>query len=235
MQLNWSHIGVGIVCFLAGIALGYIIRGCVPEQPTAPEPIVIHDTIKQTDTLRLREKTKTIEVVRYDTIWMREDSAENAHTTTDSNHFVDTTKMVDSTNADFALVPITQSEYRDTFLTDTSRVEVGVLFSGYNARIDSIGINYQVTAQPLVYEKESGWGWNYTLGFYAGYGATLVNGQIALAPEIGFGFSIGIGYQRKFKRRNIINYSPNELVEKNARLINKKSKDEITDNETHKL
>ena len=195
MQLNWSHICVGIVCFLAGIALGYIIRGCVPEQPTAPEPIVIHDTIKQTDTIRLREKTKTIEVVRYDTIWIeREDSAENAHTTTDSNHCGDTTEMVDSIAVP---IPITQSEYRDTFLTDTSRAEVGVLFSGYNARIDSIGINYQVTAQSLVYEKESGWGWNYTLAFYAGYGATLVNGQIVLAPEIGFGVSIGIGYQRK--------------------------------------
>jgi hypothetical protein len=217
-----------------GLLIGYNLRGCVAEQPTAPEPIVIHDTIKQTDTLRLREKTKTIEVIRYDTIWIeREDSADNAHTTNDSNHCVDTTEM--GTNADFALIPITQSEYCDTFITDTSRAEIGVLFSGYNARIDSIGINYQVTAQPLVYEKESGWGWNYTLAFYAGYGAALVNGQIVLAPEIGVGFSIGIGYQRKFKRRNIINFSPNELVEKNARLINKKSKDEITDNQTNKL
>lgn len=201
------------------------------------EPIVIHDTIKVQDSAWLAAHTKhNPKPIRHDTIWIeREDSAENAHTTTDSDHYGDTTEMVDSTNADFALVPITQSEYRDTFLTDTSRAEVGVLFSGYNARIDSIGINYQVTAQPLVYEKESGWGWNYTLGFYAGYGATLVNGQIVLAPEIGIGVSIGIGYQRKFKRRNIINYSPNELVEKNARLINKKSKDEITDNQTNKL
>lgn len=232
--MNYTHYISFALGLLMGLLIGYNLRGCVAEQPTAPEPIVIHDTIKQTDTLRLREKTKTIEVVRYDTIWMREDSAENAHTTTDSNHCGDTTEMVD-TNADFTLVPITQSEYRDTFLTDTSRAEVGVLFSGYNARIDSIGINYQVTAQPLVYEKESGWGWNYTFGLYAGYGATLVNGQIVLAPEIGFGVSIGIGYQRKFKRRNIINYSPNELVEKNARLINKKSKDEITDNQINKL
>ena len=217
---------------LLGLTIALSFRSCGKKE-VQTEQVVVHDTIKQTDTLRLRAKTKPIEVIRYDTIWIeREDSAENAHTTTDSNHYGDTTKMVDSIAV---AIPITQSEYRDTFATDTSRVEVGVLFSGYNARIDSIGINYQVVAQPLVYEKESGWGWNYTLGFYAGYGATLVNGQIALAPEIGFGFSIGIGYQRKFKRRNIINYSPNELVEKNARLINKKSKDEITDNETHKL
>lgn len=226
--------GIGVVCLLAGIVLGFFLKGCEPSSP-ATEPIVIHDTIKVQDSAWLAAHTKhDPKPIRHDTIWLeREDSAENAHTTTDSNHCVDTTEM--GTNADFAIIPITRSEYRDTIATDTSRVEVGVLFSGYNARIDSIGINYQVTAQPLVYEKESGWGWNYTFGFYAGYGATLVNGQIVLAPEIGFGVSIGIGYQRKFKRRKIINYSPNEFIEKSARLINKKSKDEITDNETNKL
>lgn len=193
MQLNWSHIGIGIVCFLAGIALGYIIRGCVPEQPTAPEPIVIHDTIKQTDTLRLREKTKTIDVIRYDTIWMREDSAENTHTTTDSNHSVDTTKMV-GTNADFALVPITQSEYRDTFLTDTSRAEVGVLFSGYNARIDSIGINYQLTHYNRVERKKGGFGWCVMPSIQVGYGLGLNGNIVTASPYIGVGVSIGWGY-----------------------------------------
>lgn len=193
MQLNWSHIGVGIVCFLTGIALGYIIRGCVPEQPTVPEPIVIHDTIKQTDTLRLREKTKTIEVVRYDTIWMREDSAENAHTTTDSNHFLDTTEMVD-TNGDFALVPITQSEYRDTFLTDTSRAEVGVLFSGYNARIDSIGINYQLTHYNRVERKKGGFGWCVMPSIQVGYGLGLNGNIVTASPYVGIGVSIGWGY-----------------------------------------
>lgn len=192
MQLNWSHIGVGIVCFLAGIALGYIIRGCVPEQPTAPEPIVIHDTIKQTDTLRLRAKTKTIEVIRYDTIWMRVDSAENAHTTTDSNHCVDTTKM--GTNADFALIPITQSEYRDTFLTDTSRAEVGVLFSGYNARIDSIGINYQLTSNNRVERKKSGFGWVVAPSIQVGYGLGLNGNIVTASPYVGIGVSIGWGY-----------------------------------------
>lgn len=186
--------GIGAVCLLAGIVLGFFLKGCVPEQPTAPEPIVINDTIKQTDTIRLRAKTKTIEVIRYDTIWMRVDSAENAHTTTDSNHFVDTTKMVDSTNADFALVPITQSEYRDTFLTDTSRVEVGVLFSGYNARIDSIGINYQLTQEPRVERKKSGFGWCVMPSIQVGYGLGLNGNIVTASPYVGVGVSIGWGY-----------------------------------------
>lgn len=192
MQLNWSHIGVGIVCFLAGIALGYIIRGCVPEQPTTPEPIVIHDTIKQTDTIRLREHTKPIEVIRYDTIWIeRVDSAENAHTTNDSNHCADTTEKVDSIAVP---IPITQSEYRDTFLTDTSRVEVGVLFSGYNARIDSIGINYQLTQNNRVERKKSGFGWVVAPSIQVGYGLGLNGNIVTASPYVGIGVSIGWGY-----------------------------------------
>ena len=182
MRQNWSHICVGIVCFFAGIVLGFFLKGCEPSSP-APDPIVIHDTIKQTDTIRLREKTKTIEVIRYDTIWIERDS----------DHCVDTTEMVD-TNADFALVPITQSEYRDTFLTDTSRAEVGVLFSGYNARIDSIGINYQRTYNNRVERKKSGFGWCVMPSIQVGYGLGLNGNIVTASPYIGVGVSVGWGY-----------------------------------------
>lgn len=188
MQLNKSHIGIGAVCLLAGIVLGLWLKGCKPSSPA--KPIVQHDTISIHDTLRIKEHTKPREVVRHDTIWLEKvDSSENAHTTTD---------------AEYALVPITQSEYRDTFATDSTRAEVAVIFSGYNARIDSIGINYQATIQPVVYEKESGWGWSITVGPYVGYGVTINNGRVLAGPEIGLGVHFGIGYQKKFnslKRR----------------------------------
>lgn len=176
---------------LMGLLISYHLRGCVAEQPTDPEPIVIHDTIKQTDTIRLRAHTKMVEVIRYDTIWMRENSAENAHTTTDSNHCVDTTEMVDSIAV---AIPITQSEYRDTFLTDTSRAEVGVLFSGYNARIDSIGINYQVTHYNRVERKKSGFGWVVAPSIQVGYGLGLNGNIVTASPYVGIGVSIGWGY-----------------------------------------
>ena len=189
--MNNTHYISLALGLLIGLLIGYHLRGCVAEQPTAPEPIVIHDTIKQTDTLRLRAKTKTIEVIRYDTIWMREDSAENAHTTTDSNHYGDTTEMVDSIAIP---IPITQSEYRDTFLTDTSRAEVGVLFSGYNARIDSIGINYQLTQEPRVERKKSGFGWCVMPSIQVGYGLRLNGNIVTASPYVGIGVSIGWGY-----------------------------------------
>lgn len=189
-KTTYISLAIGL---LLGLTIAFAFRSCGREEART-EQVVVHDTIKQTDTLRLREKTKTIEVIRYDTIWIeREDSAENAHTTTDSDHFVDTTKMVD-TNADFALVPITQSEYRDTFMTDTSRAEVGVLFSGYNARIDSIGINYQLTQNNRVERKKSGFGWCVMPSIQVGYGLGLNGNIVTASPYVGVGISIGWGY-----------------------------------------
>lgn len=178
---------------LIGLLIGYNLHGCVAEQPTAPDPIVIHDTIKVQDSAWLAAHTKhNPKPIRHDTIWIeREDSAKNAHTTTDSNHFVDTTKMVDSIAV---AIPITQSEYRDTFLTDTSRAEVGVLFSGYNARIDSIGINYQLTHYNRVERKKGGFGWCVMPSIQVGYGLGLNGNVVTASPYIGVGVSIGWGY-----------------------------------------
>lgn len=196
--MNNTHYISLALGLLMGLLIGYHLRGCVAEQPTAPDPIVIHDTIKVQDSAWLAAHTKhNPKPIRHDTIWIeREDSAENAHTTTDSNHCVDTTEMVD-TNADYALVPITQSEYRDTFLTDTSRAEVGVLFSGYNARIDSIGINYQLTQEPRVERKKSGFGWCVMPSIQVGYGLGLNGNIVTASPYIGIGVSIGWGYHWK--------------------------------------
>lgn len=186
---------IGAVCLLAGIALGFFLKGCEPSSP-APDPIVIHDTIKVQDSAWLAAHTKhNPKPIRHDTIWLEKvDSADSAHTTTDSNHCVDTTEMVADTNADFALIPITQSEYRDTFLTDTSRAEVGVLFSGYNARIDSIGINYQRTYNNRAERKKSGFGWCVMPSIQVGYGLGLNGNIVTASPYIGVGVSVGWGY-----------------------------------------
>ena len=164
---NARTYGIGAVCLLAGIVLGFFLKGCKPSSPA--EPIVLTDTIRVHDTLRLREHTKTIVVVRYDTLWLtKKDTA-------------------------YALAPITQSEYRDTFATDSTRAEVAVLFSGYNARIDSIGINYQAAIQPRVERKKKGWGWCVMPSVQVGYGVAL-GSQVVAAPYIGVGVAIGWGY-----------------------------------------
>lgn len=173
-----------IVPLLAGMIFGLVLacigKGCKPSSPA--KPIVLTDTIRVHDTLRIKEHTKPREVVRIDTIWLQKE-------TTNS-----TTKDTTKGAADFALVPITQSEYRDTFATDSTRAEVAVLFSGYNARIDSIGINCQATIQPRVERKKSGFGQFVGIGVGAGYGASIVGTQVYAAPQVGISIVYGFGY-----------------------------------------
>ena len=179
---NARTYGIGAVCLLAGIVLGFFLKGCSnSEKPNNSKPIVLTDTIRVHDTLSIKEHTKPRDVVRYDTIWLQKD-------TTNS-----TTKDTTKEDAEYALVPITQSEYRDTFATDSTRAEVAVLFSGYNARIDSIGINYQATIQPVVYEKKRGWAWCVMPSVQVGYGVAFGN-QVITAPYVGVGVSVGFGY-----------------------------------------
>ena len=161
-----------IVSLLAGMIFGLVLacigRGCKPSSPA--KPIVLTDTIRVHDTLRIKEHTKPREVVRIDTIWLKGD-----------------------TITEYVEIPITQSEYRDTFATDSTRAEVAVLFSGYNARIDSIGINYRFEVEPRVIRKKKGFGWCVMPSLQVGYGVAL-GSQVVAAPYIGVGVAIGWGY-----------------------------------------
>lgn len=166
---NARTYGIGAVCLLAGIVLGFFLKGCKPSSPA--EPIVLHDTISVHDTLRITQHTKPREVVRIDTIWLK-----------------------GKTDTIAVEIPITQSEYRDTFATDSTRAEIAVLFSGYNARIDSIGINYKATIQPRVERKKKGFGQFVGIGIGAGYGASIVGSQVYAAPQVGISIVYGFGY-----------------------------------------
>lgn len=129
--------------------------------------------------MRIKEHTKPKEVVRRDTLYLPA-VAENATT--------------DTMDADFALVPITQYEYRDTFTTDSSRIELGVRFSGWHAQIDGIDLKSQYTIQPRTIEKKKGWGQFLGLGIGLGYGAAVVNGSVYAGPEVGVHVTYGWGY-----------------------------------------
>lgn len=192
MELNKGHIFFGAACLIAGIVLGAGFRSCSskPAEPAMP-PKVIHDTVTVHDTLRIKEHTKPKEVLRHDTIWLPDTTSK----TTSS-----TTKDTTSKDADFALVPITQYEYRDTFTTDSSRIELGVRFSGWHAQIDSIDLNSQYTIQPRTIEKKKGWGQFVGFGVGIGYGVSFTKNQysagtvVNAAPEIGVHLVYGWGY-----------------------------------------
>lgn len=196
MELNKGHIALTVVCFVAGTIIGAGLRSCsVKPGSTTPEqvpPVVIHDTILLKDSSRLASHTKPKEVVRHDTIWLTKDTIKDATK--------DTTKETTNSDADFALVPITQHEYRDTFQTDSSRIELGVQFSGYDAKIDNVDLQYRFNVQPRTIVKKKGWGQFIGIGLGVGYGASFVanpsrvGATIYAAPEIGLHLVYGWGY-----------------------------------------
>ena len=156
-----------ILTALAGIAVGILLMWLL-RKPISTEPIVLHDTISVTDTLRIAGKTRTL--------------------------YVRDTLYVQRTDTQFIKTLIyAAKEYRDTFATDTSRIELAVAFSGYNAKIDSVGINYRFEIEPRVVEKKKGWRFFVGPSVQVGYGVAFGQPIIA-APYVGVGVSIGWGY-----------------------------------------
>ena len=179
MKLSLAHIAFAVACIIAGVLLGAGFRSCSSSEPQ----IVVtekHDTVTIRDTLRIREHTKPREIVRIDTIWLSLDT------------LLDT--PLDTSSLIAAEIPITQNEYRDTIANDSSRAEIKVLFSGYNARIDEIGINYHTRTQTRVDRKKNGWGQFVGVGVGVGYGASVVGSTVYAAPEIGIHITYGWGY-----------------------------------------
>ena len=177
MEINKSHIPFVVACFVAGIVLGAGFRSCSskPAEP-ALRPDTIHDTVTVHDTLRIKEHTKPKEVLRHDTIWLPLDTP------------LDTGSLIPVD------LPITQSEYRDTLTTDSSRIELGVRFSGWHAQIDGIDLKSQYTIQPRTIVKKRGWGWSCHIGPYVGYGASVIDNRVYAAPSAGVCVSVGWGY-----------------------------------------
>lgn len=169
---NWQKHSICVVCGLAVGALAmWLCNRCSHEEI---EPIVIHDSIDIHDTTYLAGKTRVLSV--RDTIYLTKIDTEY--------HIVDTTEM---------LVYATK-EYCDTFATDTSSIELAVAFSGYNAKIDSVGLDFTFVVQPRVIDKKKGWRFFVGPAIQVGYGAGLNGNQVIASPYVGVGVSLGWGY-----------------------------------------
>lgn len=178
MELNKGHMIFGAACLVAGGIIGAGLRGCTIKPVVPAEPIVIHDTTIIKDTAYIAARTKTIAV--HDTVWPAKDSTKEE--ASEPQMLVYETK-----------------EYRDTFATDSSRIELGVRFSGWHAQIDGIDLKSQYTIHPRTIEKKKGWGQFVGIGIGVGYGASFVgNGSgatiVHAAPEIGVHITYGWGY-----------------------------------------
>lgn len=182
----------GAVCLVAGIVLGAGFRSCSskPAEPVPAEPVVKHDTVIIHDTAYIAAKTKPVKQLPPDTI---KTPVPNGVPNVVSNSATSGTNNA-SSDSIIVQVPMTAYEFRDTITTDTSRIELGIQFSGYKAKIDGIDLKSQYTVQPRTIEKKKGWGWSVHIGPYAGYGVTVIDNRIYAAPSAGLNVSVGWGY-----------------------------------------
>lgn len=187
MVLNKTHIAFAAACFIVGALIGAGLRGCAIKTPKAPDPIIIRDTIEVNNPADIAAHTKPKYILKHDTLWLPR--PEVPCDSTDS--------VTDSIPVE---LPIMCYEYRDTFRTDSSRIELGVQFSGYDAKIDSVDLQYQFNIQPRTIVKKRGWGQFIGIGVGVGYGASFVGNPssvgttIYAAPEIGVHLVYGWGY-----------------------------------------
>lgn len=186
MVLNKTHIALASACFIMGALIGAGLRGCTIKDPKTPDPIILHDTIEVSNPTDIEEHTKPKYVIRRDTLWLPK-----PETPCDSADFVCDGRVTDSIPVD---IPIMCYEYRDTFNTDSSRIELGVQFSGYDARIDNVDLQYRFNIQPRTIVKKNGWGQFIGIGLGVGYGASMVGQTVYAAPEVGVHITYGWGY-----------------------------------------
>jgi len=183
MKRNLLAIMLVLVC----IAASFLLGRCTGESVAPPaEPVVIHDTISLTDSTDIAAHTKPKYVTRTDTLWLP-----RPETPCDSTDSVCDGRVTDSIPVE---IPIMAYEYRDTFATDSSRIELGVQFSGYKAKIDSIELQYEFSVQPRTIVKKRGWGQFVGVGIGAGYGVSVVGNTPHAAPQIGITIVYGFGY-----------------------------------------
>lgn len=170
-----------ILTALAGIAIGVLLMWLL-RKPISTEPIVIHDTIAVHDSLRIAEHTKPLYVIKWDTLYTEKPASPDIARDSLCDGYVTDSAAVE--------IPIMAYEYRDTFSTDSSRTELAVHFSGYNAKIDSIDLMQDWTIQPRVGKEKRGFG--HFAGFAIGPSASLVWNPITGRFEWGVGVSATI-------------------------------------------
>lgn len=169
MKTILKSILIGFICLLTGFLLGgggfYYYYKNKPSKE-----IILRDTIC---TERLVEKTKYVQILRVDTIR-------------------DTITVAGKDTIIGFEIPIQKYAYNDTIKTDSTTAIIGIDFSGYNAKLDEVRLDYTYKQkEPLKSKKKPVFGQSIAVGIQAGYGVGMQ--PFRAEPYIGVGVTYGFG------------------------------------------
>ena len=168
---------IGIWNLLAVIAvlIFCIVHNEISSKNLEPQIITVHDTTIITKE-QIKEKEKIKRVVEYDTFFI-----------TERDTIRDTF---------YVSLPIEYKQYRDTFITDTSRTILDIKYSGYKAQLDGLYVESHYKAKETIKVKHTGFGQFVGVGLHLGYGASVnhIDKTFNSGPCISVGITYGWGY-----------------------------------------
>ena len=166
----WNLLAVVVVLIFC------IVHNEISSKNLEPQIITVHDTTIITKE-QIKEKEKIKRVVEYDTFFIKE-------TDTIRDTF-------------YVSLPIEYKQYRDTFITDTSRTILDIKYSGYKSSLDGVYVQSSFTQKERIKVKTSGFGQYLGIGLQVGYGATIntIDKTFIPGPYIGVGISYGWCYK----------------------------------------
>lgn len=170
-----KNYGIGFLLAVLSIMSFCIVHNNISSKNLEPEIVTIHDTTFVTEE-RIKEKEKIKYITKFDTFKILE-----------TDTIRDTIYMS---------IPIEHKQYRDTFLTDTTRTILDIKYSGYKAELDALYVHSSFTQKERIKVKTSGFGQFVGAGLQLGYGASVnpVNKTFQPSPYIGVGITYGWGY-----------------------------------------
>ena len=160
---------VTIVLLFTTLAIVITNHRVQPVPPT--KTIIISDTITQ---------------VLYDTIYIKESKTVKLPTT---DTLIKDSIIIDSV---FVQVPISVCKLDTTFCTDSTRLDLHIINSGFDVKLDSLYYRLQYTPTPIKLPKKK-----HRFGFYIGPAVGVGYDYLNNKPVPTVGIGIGIGWSIK--------------------------------------
>lgn len=163
-----------VTAFLALLIAGLYSLYIYYNRQIETEPVIVEVEVVDTiyvDRTRIVEHTVPIEVKETDTLYIKDT---------------------------IFVLPITSYEYRDTIVTDSSRTELDIKYSGYKASLDEININYQSTKEIVLNQRKRGSSLFVGPSIHLGYGIQYdqIHKTIGVGPEVSVGIAIGFSFHK---------------------------------------
>ena len=177
---------VGVISLVVGTVIGWLLTKHY-YAPTPVTPTTIHDTVFR-DSIQIKEVIKWKYRTTKDSI-----ISHGPIVTTDNDTIIIPNDTIS--------IPIDHYDYSDSAVTDTSCVKWTVLYSGYNASIDTFYLDWTFTPSTPIEVKDNGWSQFVGIGASIGYGLGCAN-PLRFEPFIGITVTYGWGYHWKSRRKS---------------------------------